>query len=151
MPWGSHGYILKRHKGICLRVFPHLRPGNGFIQCHCSQTPHILWNISQWVCYNLWNQPLPDTFISVAVRSICFCLSIYFLVLTLSCEFAPLPVFVLSTFTPSLSHLKKRPPLLSSSWSLIIRQSLLCSAGFRASLTLLNPSHLFVRRVWRGS
>lgn len=66
----GHRLVL-RYLSIC----PHLgQKKKKFIHCHCAQTTLLIWNISQWVCYKLQNLQLADTFISLSVRSICFCL-----------------------------------------------------------------------------
>lgn len=48
------------------------------ILCHSVQTTLLVWNISLRVCYKLQNLQLADTFISLSIRSICFCLYFHF-------------------------------------------------------------------------
>lgn len=66
-----------------------------FIQCHCAQTPPLLWNISQQVCYKPQNLPIhsslclfaPFVFASTFISLFTLLLSFEFsLCLSLSCS-----------------------------------------------------------------
>lgn len=87
-----------RNLSIC--ICRHLGQRNTFIHCHCAQTTLLPWNISQRVCYKLQNLHPADTFISLSIRSICFCLYLHFSVLSRSVKWIfTLRFFVLLALT----------------------------------------------------
>ncbi len=109
------------------------------------------------VCYKLQNLHLADTFISLSVRSICFCLYSHFSALSLSVNWIfSLPPFVFLTLTSfHLLILSFHVVLPSSFLSFILRAALFLisvySSAFAVYLRVtvclfrsLEPSHLFV-------